>query len=179
MPPLVAVQVVVVFVAVVVVAIFKVTRGGDAVEKGAVVQHGQVEAATVPAHERWCEFFDALEEALHDFVFAAGFFAKRPHFQTAGVFKDNGNGDDFVQMMAHEGAAAFSKTLASHEAVGIGIALFGGEVVQQAVGGGIGDGFDVKDKGVVDGHGRFARMGLGGIIAIWLWETRQTGCDCL
>ena len=117
------------------------------------MQHGQVEAAAVPAHECWREFFDALEEALHDFVFAAAFFAKRPHFQAAGVFEDDGNGDDFVQMMAHEGTAAFSKTLASHEAVGVGIALFSRKVVQQAVGSGIGDGFDVKDKGVVDGHG--------------------------
>ena len=95
MAPVVAVLVVVEFVVFVVVADFKVALRVDAVEEGAVVQHRQVKTAAVPADQRWRVFVDALEEALHDFVFAARLIAQRPDFQPLRGFHRDRDGDDF------------------------------------------------------------------------------------
>ena len=152
MAPVVAVLVVVEFVVFVVVADFKVALRVDAVEEGAVVQDGQVETAAVPADQRRRVFVDALEEALHDFVFAARLVAQRPDFQPLRGFHRDRDGDDFVQVVAHEGAAGLAKALAAHHAVDGGVVQVLRRVVEQAVSGNVGDGFDVEDEDVMN-HG--------------------------
>ena len=69
------------------------------------------------------------------------------------VFEGYGEGGDFVQIVALEGAARVAQTFAVHDGEHVGISEGSKFGMQAAVALCIGDGFDIKDKNWVHNLG--------------------------
>lgn len=144
--PMVAAEVVVVAESLVVIASVEVSGGRDAVDKRAVMQHRQIETVAIPADKSRREAFDAVKKALYYrfFIFAAP--PKTPKADAVGLYKEQGDGRNTVQMVALKSAASVGKPFAGHKALRVFVRKL--QTAQSAVALGIGDGFNVEDKNV-------------------------------
>ena len=106
-PPVIAAQVIVVAKAGVVVARLPVARRLHARLERAVVEHRQVEAATVPGHQVRRVLVDAVEEARDQLRFRGLQVAERPDPQLLAAAQHAGDRDHPMLLERQEIAAAF------------------------------------------------------------------------
>ena len=115
MARVVAVQVIVEFeiaaVAKIALAHVPITRRGDAMHQRAIMQHGQIKAAAVPAHQLRRVFFNQFKKFGDDFVFIAVGLAQRADVDFVAPAQAAGKGNDALQMMRHKIAARFGAAL--------------------------------------------------------------------
>ena len=149
-PGVVAANVVVVpevaAVRVVAVAQVPVARRAGAVNQAAVVEHWQVEPATVPGHELRRVLLDPVVEALDELAFAVGGRPERPYPQRVALAQDAGDGDDALQVQRQEvlpgrGAAPLEDDLRR-----VGVGHRGVEPEEGAAARDVGYRLDVEDE---------------------------------
>ena len=75
------------------------------------MQHGQIKATAVPAHQLGRIFGDEVEKFGDDFVFAAIGFAQRADVDFVAPAQTAGNGNNALQMVRHKFAARFGAAL--------------------------------------------------------------------
>ena len=136
-------QVIVPFEAGVFVTGFPVTAGLHTMLEGTVMQHRQIEAATVPAHQIGGEAVDAIVEPFDQLFFTAVLVAQGPDLDALGGAQHHRDGNDTMQVQAQEFGAVF---LAAQIQQGTGGVLVTEaiQIVNAASAVQIGDGFDVE-----------------------------------
>ena len=75
------------------------------------MQHRQIKAAAIPAHQLRRVFFNQFKKLGDDFVFAAIGFAQRADVDFVAPAQAAGNGNNTLQMVRHKFAARFSAAL--------------------------------------------------------------------
>ena len=70
--------------------------------QGPVVQHGQVEASAVPGHQVRRVTFDAVEKALHEFLFRGILVAEAPDLERFRRAEGYGDGHHAMQVQRQE-----------------------------------------------------------------------------
>ena len=115
--------------------------------QAAVVQHRQVEAAAVPAHELRDVLLQRVEEGLDDAALAlAVAVGEGVHAQAVGVAEHAADDEDALQVQGHEIGLPVGRALGFPGRVDLGVALRVVGAAQQAQAGHVGDGFDVEDE---------------------------------
>jgi len=134
-----------------------IAGGGEAVNQGAVVQHGQVEAAAVPTDQLRRMAFDKVEKLGDHFLFAVVHFTYGadvdfvlPPTHTAG------NGDHLVQVVLHKVRAVLGAAFLLGEQDHLVVRQRGRQVVQQADAVHIRYGFNIESQN--RGHGRLLKF---------------------
>ena len=131
----------------VIVAQVPVLVGHHTVHQAAVVQHRQIEATAVPAHQLRCVLFNGLEKGLNHFGFAVAIAVdKGVNAQTLGIAKHAADAQDALQVQGHEVAFAFRSPLGLPLRMHLSVTQLRVIGVKPTPPRHVGDGFDVKNK---------------------------------
>ena len=128
------------------VARFPVARRSDAVNQRPIVQHGEIEATTVPRDELRRVFLDAIKETLDDLAFAISRRAEGPNTQARALAQQAGNRNDALQMKRQKLVAGRRSAPLERDFRDVGIRERRIELEHGAIARDIGDSLDIKNK---------------------------------
>ena len=113
----------------------------------AVVQHRQVEPATIPAHQLRRVFFDRIEEGLDDPALGLVILVhERMDTQPIGIAKHGADDQHALQVQRHEVGLAFLPAFRQPGSVNVGVAGIGRRAAQGAQTHDIRDRFNIEDQ---------------------------------